>query len=241
MTRGLARLCAASTFSGCLLVVSSSCAVFQPGPLQTAPSRDAQLIPRQRLAQLSFGRQAAFAVCAEPACPQVTPKTIAASAPQPDVQPVVLREPPLLAPITAPVAAPIPLPVEPAQLVPASTTSSLEGPTHQVVVSFPFASSALTPSAKAALAGSLRHATASETIAISGRTDSVGNLQVNEALALARALAVRDYLRDLAPDIAATIDIEAKGRCCFIASNADEHGRAQNRRVQVVFNGPRGV
>jgi outer membrane protein OmpA-like peptidoglycan-associated protein len=145
------------------------------------------------------------------------------------------------APIAAPVPVRVPLPVEPAQLVPSSTISSIESPTHHVVVSFPFASSALTPSAKAALAGSLRHARASETIAISGRTDAVGTLQVNEALALARALVVRDYLRDLAPDIAATIEIDAKGRCCFIAPNADEQGRAQNRRVQVVFNGPSGV
>jgi len=241
MTRRLAQLCVTGTFSGCLLLVSSSCSVFHPEPLHTAPSRDAQLTPRQRLAQLSFGRHASFAVCAEPACPHVTQKTIATAAPPPIAEPVALRDPVPPAPLAAPVVESAPRPFEPPELDPSSTTTPIETPTHHVVVSFPFASSALTPSAKAALAASIRYARTSEAIAISGRTDSVGDLQVNEALALARALAVRDYLRDLAPDIAATISIDAKGRCCFIASNADEQGRAKNRRVQVVFNGPRGV
>ena len=66
-------------------------------------------------------------------------------------------------------------------------------------------------------------------IVISGRTDAIGDVKVNEALAMARALAVRDCIRTVAPDIRATIAIDAKGRCCFVASNSDEDGR--DRRI----------
>jgi outer membrane protein OmpA-like peptidoglycan-associated protein len=104
-----------------------------------------------------------------------------------------------------------------------------------VVVNFPFASATLTPATRATLTESIGHARSSEKINISGRTDVVGDIAINEALALSRARAVRNYLRDVVPHLAATIAIDAKGRCCFVASNADEGGRSQNRRVEIVF------
>ena len=72
-------------------------------------------------------------------------------------------------------------------------------------------------------------------IVISGRTDSVGPEEFNQQLALARAMAVRNFIRDAVPDLPNVIAIDAKGRCCFIASNDDEGGRSRNRRVEVVF------
>jgi outer membrane protein OmpA-like peptidoglycan-associated protein len=81
----------------------------------------------------------------------------------------------------------------------------------------------------------MRLARESDRIVISGRTDSVGPEEFNQQLALARAMAVRNFIRDAVPDLPNVIAIDAKGRCCFIASNDDEGGRSRNRPVEVVF------
>ena len=106
--------------------------------------------------------------------------------------------------------------------------------TH-ILLSFPFGSAALTAESRQTLRRSLRLARESDRIVISGRTDSVGPDEVNQQLALARALAVRNFIRDAVPDLPNVIAIDAKGRCCFVASNDDESGRSRNRRVEVVF------
>jgi outer membrane protein OmpA-like peptidoglycan-associated protein len=108
-------------------------------------------------------------------------------------------------------------------------------------VSFPFGSASLTDGSKLALNKALPSARAAARIVISGRTDSVGDQKANEALALSRALAVREYLRDQLPDLPNIISIDAKGRCCFIASNDTADGRAKNRRVEVAFVGKGGA
>ena len=197
------------------------------------------MAPRQRLAQFHFGREAAFGVCADPACPQLTRKTLAVAPAV--VQPVALREPqpPAL----------VPTPISDAALsVSLPRAGETSAPSEQTdvafartVVNFPFASSALTSAARATLATAIRYARTSERIVISGRTDAVGDVESNEALALARALAVRNHFRDIAPDLAATIAIDAKGRCCFVASNADDAGRSKNRRVEIVFTSRGGA
>ena len=73
-------------------------------------------------------------------------------------------------------------------------------------------------------------------ITIFGRTDSTGPLAFNEELALARALAVRDYLRQTHLTLAAKLTLKAQGACCFIASNDTVAGRTLNRRVEVVVH-----
>jgi outer membrane protein OmpA-like peptidoglycan-associated protein len=231
MMRRFAGLASSATFTGCLILTCSSCSVLRSTEA-AAPSRpEAVATPQHtRLAQLAYGRDAKFAVCIEPACPKVTPKTLAsANAPMP--VPVVLREP--VAPV-AELAAP-----SPTRQAPSMPPS--ESATRNIVVNFPFASAELTGETKAAIKGSLEHARRAERIVISGRTDVVGDLKANEALALSRALAVRNYFRDVAPDLPATIVIDAKGRCCFIASNADEQGRSKNRRVEIVFTSHGGA
>ena len=234
MIRRLVGLAVTGSFTGCLVLTCSSCASLQPaGQPADGLSQSAQPTAKQRLAQLHFGRDAAFGVCAEPACPQVTPKTLAVAAAL--TVPVVLREsqpqtPPAIAVLDAPPPASLP-----ERRDAAASSAPDDIPTHRVVVNFPFASATLTPATRATLTASVGDARGSEKIIISGRTDVVGDITTNEALALSRALAVRNYFRDVAPDLAATIAIDAKGRCCFVASNADEGGRSKNRRVEIVF------
>lgn len=234
MIRRLAGLAVTSSFTGCLVLTCSSCASLQPaGQLADGLAQGVQPPAKQRLVQFRFGREAAFGVCAEPACPQVTPKTLAVGAAL--TVPVVLRE---LQPQTLPAIAVSDAP-PPASLPERRDATAQSAPddmlTHRVVVNFPFAAATLTPTTMATLTASVGHARRSEKIIISGRTDVVGDITANEALALSRALAVRNHFRDVAPDLAATIAIDAKGRCCFVASNADEGGRSKNRRVEIVF------
>lgn len=240
MNRRLAGIAVTSSFAGCLVLTCSSCASLHPA-VQPAdgPSQGTQPPAKRRLVQFHFGREAAFGACAEPACPQVTPKTLAVATTL--AQPVALREsqpPPL--PVIAESNQPLPASL-PERRDATAFSAPADIPTHRVVVNFPFASAALTSATRATLTASIGHARSSEKIIISGRTDVVGDIATNEALALSRALAVRNYFRDVAPDLAATIAIDAKGRCCFVASNADEGGRSKNRRVEIVFTSRGGA
>lgn len=237
MSRRISRAAVTSTLAGCLVMTCSSCAGLRSQTPSDAPSdgatRAAHAPLRQRLAQLSFGRDAVFGICAEPACPQVTRKTLATALLTP--QPVAQREP--LAQPTSTAALHVE-PTKPAASAPQPTEAGKPWPvdaTRHMVLTFAFASAELSPSAKAALDASMGDAKKANRIVISGRTDAIGDVNVNQALAMARALAVRDRIRTIAPDINATIAIDAKGRCCFVASNSDEDGRARNRRVEIVF------
>ena len=102
---------------------------------------------------------------------------------------------------------------------------------------FGFGDASLTATKRAQIdevAGSLPSAVR---IAISGRTDSVGAPRSNQTLAVARANAVRDYLRARYPHLATamTRTLEAQRACCFVAPNDTPQSRALNRRVEVVF------
>lgn len=239
MIRRLAGLAVTSSFTGCLVLTCSSCASHDRASQPESVSQGARQPARQRLAQLHFGRDAAFGVCAEPACPQVTPKTLAVGVALTVSVSHRESQPPTLPAIPEPDAPP---PASLPERRDASVSSVPDDvPTHRVVVNFPFASAALTSATRATLIESVGHARRSEKIIISGRTDVVGDIATNEALALSRALAVRNYLRDVAPDLAATFAIDAKGRCCFVASNADEGGRSKNRRVEIVFTSRGGA
>ncbi len=233
MMSRLADLAVSTTFAGSLLLANTSCATRHPdGAATSAPRSETQVPGVQRLVQFSFGTQAAFGVCVEPACPAVTPKTLAMAGAAP-MQAVAhrvaatadaTRESGLQSEI-----APVPSPA------PSAPVQPVDSAVFNIVVVFPFASAQLTAPARTALSASIRHARQSERIVISGRTDAVGNDQVNESLALARALSVRNYLRDQAPDLAAVISIDARGRCCFVAPNETEDGRSRNRRVEIAF------
>jgi outer membrane protein OmpA-like peptidoglycan-associated protein len=197
-------------------------------PVSAAPFRVEA--SRVRLEQVKFGRESTFGACAEPACPQVTPKTLAATEPPSAIRPIQHRPEMQVEPVT--------LSRHPA--VPTSRTEptapSDDSDTRLVVVTFASGSAQLTAQARAKLADSAALARASERIVIQGRTDSTGDRTLNESLALARAVAVRDFIREAVPDLPNTIGINAKGNCCFAAPNDTRDGRAKNRRAEVAFS-----
>ncbi|MBI5792731.1 MAG: OmpA family protein [Rhodocyclales bacterium] len=229
MTRRLIDVTVAALFGGGLVLTCSSCSTLQNREAAAAAPPPAPLVTRWE--QVSFGKDARFAVCIEPACPRVTPKTLA-QAPAP----VAAAEPgdasvPLRAVALRPAEVPTQRTVSAAPDVPRPVIEA-----RNVIINFPLGSAELTSEGRTRIRESLEAAKQSERIVISGRTDALGGDKVNESLALARAIAVRNYFRDLAPDLPATFAIDAKGRCCFVASNDDEPGRSRNRRVEVHFS-----
>ena len=214
--------------------LASSCTSPMRAPVDAKPSaaRSANVTTGQ-IAQIEFGRQAGFARCLPPACPPVTPKTLALdvtpalSKPRPIDTAASLTEGEALVPAAA-------LPPEP-PAVAAKAAQPDEASTRQVVVHFAFDDATLTPAARALIDEVAKPLTSARRIAISGRTDSLGPQQSNQLLATARANAVRDHLRARYPHLAPAVTLEAQGACCYAASNETPQGRALNRRVEVVF------
>jgi len=212
----LRRVAALSLIASCT-ALASSCSLFRTSvPAEPAGTH---VVAPPRLAQLDFGRRAMFAQCIPPACPTRTPKTLAPETPS---QPIGREDavPP------AESVAPAPLAQDPATEAQGSRT---------VIVQFGLGSAKLSSAARLQLnraTGDLLHV---RRITITGRTDSTGPLAFNESLAFARALAVRDHLRKTHPTLAATLTLQARGTCCFIAPNDTLAGRTQNRRAEVIF------
>ena len=71
-------------------------------------------------------------------------------------------------------------------------------------------------------------------IRIEGYTDSVGDRQANLDLSRERAQAVADVLADLGVD-PARMQVVGYGEAFPVTDNASNRGRAQNRRVEIVF------
>jgi outer membrane protein OmpA-like peptidoglycan-associated protein len=107
----------------------------------------------------------------------------------------------------------------------------------RLIVNFAFAGVHLTAPAKSAIRDAIPLVRKAHRVVIAGRTDSVGDSNVNQAIALARAIHVRDYIKEVAPEAAGTIAIDARGNCCFVASNSTHEGRFKNRRVEIVMRG----
>jgi outer membrane protein OmpA-like peptidoglycan-associated protein len=74
-------------------------------------------------------------------------------------------------------------------------------------------------------------------VRIVGHTDNTGSDAINDPLSVRRAEAVRDYLagRGVAPS---RVQISGRGSREPVASNANEAGRAQNRRVEIYLSEP---
>ncbi|WP_299945708.1 OmpA family protein [uncultured Microbulbifer sp.] len=73
-----------------------------------------------------------------------------------------------------------------------------------------------------------------EQISIVGFTDDVGTQEYNDALALRRAESVADFIRRKIPGVT-IINIEGKGRCCYLEKNIGEIKRQGNRRAEVII------
>ncbi len=233
MTPTLARVVGASLLAAASAGLAASCSapVVEAGKL-VAPSRTAAAVAAVHVAQIDFGRHAGFATCLPPACPAVTPKTLPGesqpTAPAPTA--VELAESLGRGETVLPAEQSLDVPAVPA--TPVMPRPDAASASRQVVVHFAFGNATLSPTARALIDEA---APTSRRVAISGRTDSVGPSQVNQALALARAEAVRRHLRDRHPRLAPALTVQAEGACCYAASNDTASGRAMNRRVEVVF------
>lgn len=77
------------------------------------------------------------------------------------------------------------------------------------------------------------------TVRIEGYSDSSGKREDNLALSRARAQTVADALIDLGVD-ARRIEVQGFGESFPVAENASAKGRAQNRRVEILFSDEQG-
>ncbi len=144
-------------------------------------------------------------VCGEGACPGATPKTM-----------------------VIPAAVPAP------KNRPAPTTKP--GPAIErvpVSVHFDFAEAHLSKAGLAQLEQVLSLIQDGDSLRIQGRTDARGSTKFNNRLARQRADAIAAWLKQRG--IKNPMEIEAQGRCCYVASNDSEEGRAANRRVEIHF------
>ncbi|WP_185749310.1 OmpA family protein [Pantoea dispersa] len=70
-------------------------------------------------------------------------------------------------------------------------------------------------------------------IVVAGHTDNTGNAQLNQALSLERAAAVRDWMRDTGDVPESCFAVQGYGESRPIATNDTPDGRALNRRVEI--------
>jgi outer membrane protein OmpA-like peptidoglycan-associated protein len=76
-------------------------------------------------------------------------------------------------------------------------------------------------------------------VRVVGHTDSMGSEADNKALSERRAASVQAYMQSQGLD-RGQLTIEGRGESSPIASNADENGRQQNRRVEIFLRPPAG-
>ena len=76
-------------------------------------------------------------------------------------------------------------------------------------------------------------------VRIEGYSDSSGKREENLALSRARAQTVADALTDLGID-AKRVEVQGFGESFPVAENASAKGRAQNRRVEILFSDEQG-
>ena len=74
---------------------------------------------------------------------------------------------------------------------------------------------------------------------VDGHTDNTGESSYNQQLSLKRAQSVADVLIDLGID-PQRISVRGFGEAYPLAENASSRGRAQNRRVEIVFSDANG-
>lgn len=139
-------------------------------------------------------------------CPRPTPKTIVPAAPIPTAGQLPTTEKPR----------------------PTMTTER-----KPAIVHFVFAQATPTEAGAAQLDGLLSQIRERDAIHIVGHTDDIGSLAVNERLANRRAEFVTKWLKRRG--IRNPMDVEARGKCCYVAANDSEEGRAANRRVEIHF------
>lgn len=236
---------------GALLVLLSACAGWRDRASSQGKDKPPGEASWLRLAQIGHGPSAAFALCNATTCPQVTPKTIAGQRAELRQDSTASAQAPGPIAISGDRASltPVPSTSEPIASRPAASQVAADtsmtgdeaplrhGPSSDLSISvrFPFGQATLSAEAKAVLDAAVGTTRSVERLHIAGRTDSAGSKASNDALALARARAVREHLRQRLAPWPATVDIEAAGGCCFAETNNTAVGRSANRRVEVTF------
>jgi outer membrane protein OmpA-like peptidoglycan-associated protein len=226
MSRWLTVGLLASVLGACAFVGSKGDSTVSHSPTSSVEPRRGE----RHLAQIDFGQRARFAECANDDCPARTPKTIAAES-KASPPPARLAE---AAPATTPSMPPLAAAAQPLSV-------SSEVAEQRLVLRFALGRSALTGEHKSQLRAALTDLRRSTRIRIAGRTDDLGSEALNQSLALARGLAVRDFLLSLDPQLPARISIDARGRCCYVADNDSEQSRSRNRRVELAYAGASGI
>ena len=198
-------LIAAAT-SGPMLLAGCAGAVTHPA---TMPARVEHSVTRYRIAQFDRGRASHFALCLDPACPSVTPKTPSGS--------------------TGPTA-------HAGTEAATSFTGAPAGLPDTLVIRFESGSAALGPGEARALSQLYGAMRGSGWIAIAGRTDSTGSDAINHRLAWTRARVVADHLRDQLGVAPGRLSWEGRGACCYVGDNRTSIGRQANRRAEVTWH-----
>jgi outer membrane protein OmpA-like peptidoglycan-associated protein len=249
MTRRALRLLAVPVLAVMAVGAASSCSAPRTGAIPSRPEAAQQPATSARaaaglsIAQLDHGRQARFVTCAPPACPVVTPKTLAVDPPRAAAaearadstagsHAVIAQS---LSPGETLVIAGPQAPLPPAQRNAIRPQDTGEPLVSDVVVSFPFGSAVLTAASRA-LIDAAATGDGIRRIDIRGRTDNVGPAAANDRLARQRAAAVAQYLRARHPHLAdAELNVDGRGVCCYATENDTPEGRARNRRVEIAF------
>lgn len=128
---------------------------------------------------------------------------------------------------------PAPMPTAPKPQVPAKPQPAVAVDRKPAVVHFEFARATPTEAGGFELEEALAQLRQHETIRIVGHTDDIGTAAFNARLALRRAEYVATWLKRRG--VTNPMEIEAHGKCCYVAANDSDKGRAANRRAEIHF------
>lgn len=218
-------LCVGMAVSGLLV----ACAMHADPAIPLRGHDQEHLGREQRWQQIGFGAQARFAECMNKACPQRTPKTLAFATATEAKPSNVVQTAQEDAQITQVDGAESPVKKE---LSPDNKT---------LVVNFPSGSARLSSSTRTQIKTALQALRSTDEIQIIGRTDNRGGLRQNRALALLRAVVVREFILQHYPIPQNNITLIAEGLCCYAATNQTAEGRHLNRRVEITYDVPEQV
>lgn len=129
------------------------------------------------------------------------------------------------------VALPAPMPPAQKPLVPANPEPAAKS--KPAVVHFEFARATPTEAGARELEEALAQLRQHVTIRIVGHTDDIGSAAFNARLAHGRAEFVAAWLKRRG--VTSPVEIEARGKCCYVAANDSDKGRAANRRAEIHF------
>lgn len=206
----------------CLLQVSCGSLQHKTAPAVPAPRAVSPSPHVHRIAQLHYGANAIYGLCIEPACPTLTPKTLAREDAHPAATVEGTIEPDILA-----------LHSVGASTEKGSVTGAESPEVTRLTVYFEPGSSRLNTAAQHELKQFLTLVQPGARIHIAGRTDNVGTLVLNHSIARQRAARVENYLRHHIHVPAIQYAVESGGACCYAADNASTAGRQNNRRVDL--------